>query len=72
MSFTNEDLKRLKEQVTPDIHGMIHLPMSPDMTKALIDRLEKAEKCIIPEELIGSREADYKAWLKSKGAKGDE
>lgn len=35
----------------------------------IVARLEAAEACIIPQELIGSLEEKYEAWRKSCGEK---
>lgn len=77
MSFTDEDLKRLKDVAIYDSKG--HTPdvrTEGNKTLALLARLEAAEilleRLTNPEELYELSDVDkdhelYLAWLKSKG-----
>jgi hypothetical protein len=68
--FSDEQLVRLKKDIvtverTGDCVHMLVLPM-----KALVERLEAAEKCIKHLQHIcgfGCAEADFEAWRKMAG-----
>lgn len=71
MSFTDEDLERLKKHADTLKEWKIDYRTNKVMAvfdiKAILARLETAEACIIPEELIGSLEEKYEAWRKAVG-----
>jgi hypothetical protein len=74
MTFTDDDLKRLKEIHIPKIQAVT---LSYDKFFALLDRLEAAERCLVPstdyclvcycEDCESKREAWRKAAGKGEG-----
>jgi len=72
MSFTDEDLKRLKDELDKKSPDPLDFRMDYWTTKLFIARLDAAEKCIIKARYENGELIDeYKAWLVSKGY-GDE
>jgi len=59
-AFTDEDVKQAK--LFAELRNK-----TPIDLMALLARLEAAEACIIPGELIGSLEEKYEAWRKAAG-----
>ena len=71
MTFTNDELKQLKELIRKDIYGCEVL-ISVQRVKALIARLEAAENLIKNSECLHPNFAQNKwvlAWRKVKGEK---
>ena len=76
MSFTDEELYRMKSNLAVEIpdDGEIHgYSLLVDELKALLARLEAAEAYAMECRELGADDTKlYNAWLKSKGAPGDE
>lgn len=69
MSFSDDDLKRLKESLKTD--ETFYLELTTEQTTALLTRLEAAENCLeyVGHDNCDSKDVDraLKAWRKSRG-----
>lgn len=78
MAFTDEDLERLKERLNSPIKSATEdtfpIDLSENDTRALLARLEAAERCLdymIFEDGKVDGEKLFNAWRKAKGERND-
>lgn len=64
MTFTDDDLKRLKSQLALEISPDEDVLINNGEVDALLARLEAAERCINPANCYA---VDYEAWRKASG-----
>lgn len=72
MTFTDDDLKRLKEHLEGSCYVTTEWFDARKLMPALLARLEAAEVCISNGLLSPIDESTYNAWLRASGKAGEK